>query len=324
MQVDELELLASQFGADDVDTNADSNVDSTDTPPADTPPANTDKGTVTDNKDSEDNEDNDTLFKEEVQKFKDLVGVEEDIEDFSVETISKILNNKVDAVKKQYEALETDPEIKALIEHKKKGGTLESFIQTPATFDKTLFDVNNDNHVESVFTTYWKNIKGLDDEDVELALSALKANPDSLKVKFSKVLDEIESISLKELESYNTKLEDERKQKEEVSKNFLSVIDKGEIGTVKLPPAEKVKFKEYLNSDAYNKNWDALEKDPARMAALEYFVYTNLNLQTDATSTQKVQKRNVVNLIQSNKTKKSNAIEADDIDEVLQQLKQIG
>jgi hypothetical protein len=321
MEVNELEILANQFEPDATDINVDStttNTSTVDVPvdlPVDTPPV--DKPSDDKNTD----EDTDILFKEEVQKFKDLVGVEEDIEDFSVETISKILNGKIESVKKQYENLESDPEIKALIEHKQKGGTLESFIQTPITFNKALFDVNNDNHVETVFTTYWKNIKGLDAEDVELALSALKANPDTLKVKFTKVLDEIESISLKEVETYNAKIEAERKQKEEVSKSFLTVIDKGEIGTIKLPPAEKTKFKEYLNSDTYNANWDALEKDPIKMAILEYFVYNNLNIQTEVK--QNVQKRNVINLIQTDKRKVNDVVDAD-IDEVLQQLKQIG
>lgn len=267
-------------------------------------------------------DDGDDDFNTQVEQFKALVGYDGDIKDFTVETIGEIVKSKIDSAQQEFNKIIDDSEVLAFAEHKKNGGTLDSFKSQPLVFDKSLLSFENDDHVEHVFITYFKQIKGLDDDDVELAIAALKSNPQIIESKFNKVLDEIESITNKEIERYNKVQEDSINKNKEVFKNLITTIDSGEYGVIKLTDKKEIaNFKTYLNSELYNKKWEDIEKDPTKTAIIEYLVYNDFNLDSLTKNANVIaQKRNVVGLI---KTAKRETQKLDEFDEVLGMLNNI-
>lgn len=262
-------------------------------------------------------------FVAQVAEFKAIIGYEGDIEDFSVATIGNIVKEKISKVEADFNKILSDSEVLAFAEHKKNGGTLESFQSKPLVFDKSLFSFQNDAHVETLFTTYFKQIKGLDDDDVELAISALKSNPDIIEAKFNKVLDEIEGISNREIADFNKKETDKIEASKETYKKLVSVIDSGEYGTIKIADKKEVeKFKTYLNSELYNKKWEDIEKDATKTAIIEYLVYNDFNLDALVKNANviNVPKRNTVGLIKTTKEKVEKLDEFDSVIGMIQNM----
>lgn len=206
---------------------------------------------------------------EAINEFKALVGYEGEIEDFSVPSIAKIVNDKVNAVKQEFSSLQEDEDIRALVEWKQKGYTLESFLQVPKVFDKTTIDkdVDGDDIIKYVYKT-----RGFSDDEVTDMFEVLNLDPTKKAAKLDESLNLLETTSKKEHDDYLASIKQEQTKAKEDAEKMLTVINTGELGHLTITDRTEVeKFKTYLNSGESKKVWQTLTAEDA--ATIEYLLY---------------------------------------------------
>lgn len=261
-----------------------------------------------------------------ITKFKELTGYEGEIGDLTVESIAGVVKEIQQNVTSKYSLVDTDPEIKALVEWKAKGGTLEDYFSIPQKFDKTVFDAENEAHVEAVFKSYYGGLKQLNDEEVQEQVDLLKASPDKLKARFGTALDALEQNANSKYDAYIAKIESDKAKAIEDGKALEAVITAGDFGSIKVSKEISTEFSQYLNDkQKYDEKWKAFEADPKKVAIVEYLVYNDCDLSklkgvvTPTTTTT----RKVANLIRTSSDSSSRTKQDLSEDEQLEMLRSV-
>jgi hypothetical protein len=214
-----------------------------------------------------------------IAQFKELTGYEGDVTDLSVEGIAAVVKEIKADIAKNYEAYDNDPELKALIEWKQQGNNIKDYFSIPQKFDKSLFDVENDAHVEAVFKSYYSGLKQLSEEEAQEQIDLLKASPDKQKLRFVTALDAIAKDVDSKYDNYLAELEQSKQKTIEEGKVLASVVESGDFGTIKLTKDEVKGFTSFLNDTAtYESKWAALQSDPKKIAIMEFLAYNDCDL----------------------------------------------
>lgn len=235
----------------------------------------TDLQTVTNSEDSTEETDDSEL----IAQFKELTGYEGNVTDLSVEGIAAVVKEIKADIAKNYEAYDNDPELKALIEWKQQGNNIKDYFSVPQKFDKSLFDIENDAHVDAVFKSYYSGLKQLSEEEAQEQIDLLKASPDKQKLRFATALDAIAKDVDAKYDNYIAELEQNKQKAIEEGKVLASVVESGDFGTIKLTKDEVSGFTSFLNDTAtYESKWASLQSDPKKIAIMEFLAYNDCDL----------------------------------------------
>lgn len=211
----------------------------------------------------------------EINRFKELVGIEEDLEDFSVDSIASVVKTVIEKERESIANLTADEDIKSLIEWKKNGYDLESFLQAPKVFNKADYSVVEDG--DAILSHVYKTMKGLDDGDTMSMIEALSVDPAKKQTKVEEFLSLLETSSKESYDAYVASQQSKVDAKKEQFNQIKQSIDTGDLGyTTITDPNERVAFNKYLNSPEVDKKWASLT--PQQTATLEYLIYKDFNV----------------------------------------------
>lgn len=243
-------------------------------------------------------------------RFKQIIGLDEDIPNLELDTIADLVKNKLDKVTKAY----NDPEIERLVEWKAKGNNLESFFQAPVVFNKASVDIEKDGDL--IIETVLKS-RGFSEEEVKDNLDLLSLDTDKKTKRINEYMDILEATSKKEYEDYVASVEQSNKDAIEKATQIEKVISENKIGLVNIPKEELNPFMSYLNSNEYNDKWKSLT--PEQLAYIEYLVYKDCNIANNKQQTVPPRKSVQVIVTGSKQQNKS-----EDVEEQLALLKKFG
>lgn len=267
-------------------------------------------------------EDDDTSL---INEFKQLTGYEGEVKDLSVAGIAAVVAEIKENEAKKYSVYDSNPQIKAVAEWVAKGGKLEDFLQVPKPFDRTLYKEDNPAHVESVLVSYYKDLKNLTDEEVQEQLDFLAATPDKQKARFTTALDAIEANATAQYQAHIDKVEADRAKALEDGKKLEEVITSGKFQGLTLTKEETTAFYSFIKDEkAYSAKWESLDKDPNKIALLEYLVFNDFDLSKikNFTPIKSNGERKTPNLIRTSGEVKNPKVKMSE-DEVLDSLRSI-
>ena len=211
----------------------------------------------------------------EIARFKETIGFEGDLEDFSVDSIANVVKTVIEKEREAIANLTTDEDIKSLVEWKKNGYDLESFLQAPKVFNKADYSIEQDG--DSILSHVYKNMKGLDEADTNSMIEALSIDPVKKQAKVEEFLGLLETTSKQAYDEYVASQQAKVDAKKEQFNQIKQSIDTGNLGyTTITDPNERVAFNKYLNSNEVDKKWANLT--PQQTAMIEYLIYKDFNI----------------------------------------------
>lgn len=251
----------------------------------------------------------------EIARFKETIGFEGDLEDFSVDSIANVVKTVIEKERESIANLTADEDIKSLIEWKKNGYDLESFLQAPKVFNKADYNVEQDG--DAILSHVYKTMKGLDDGDVTSMIEALSVDPVKKQAKVEEFLGLLETTSKQTYDDYVASQQSKVEAKKEQFNQLKQSIDSGDLGyTTITDPNERVAFNKYLNSPEVDKRWASLT--PQQTATLEYLIYKDFNVSGFKapvnTTVKEEQKRKPIQIVNiTSKTSRSNDTGQEDL-----------
>ena len=206
-----------------------------------------------------------------------------DIKDESVENVQKFFELKEGRIKANAlkELFDADPEVAELIQHKTKGGSIESFkaLKQAQSFP-TEVDENDTDALESIFTMHHKEL-GFSDKKINTLLEAAK-DDDELATEVKEILKVRKEAFTKEAEA-RFKAEkaerDEQFKAEEAVKKELDdmILKKGMIDErIIIPEKQRTEFRKYLTSKEREAKWESLTTQ--QLALIDFMIYNNFEL----------------------------------------------
>jgi hypothetical protein len=181
------------------------------------------------------------------------------------------------------------PEAKNLIDHLAKGNSLETFMeenQVPDYFSMEVNDTDENIETQRNIMKLQFNNAGVDDDVADSLISNLEENgklqssaTDALGKMQNQYKNVIEGKKEQELASQTATQEAAKKQWSEVK----TMVDSGQLGTIKVPASKQGAFWDYLTKPVDNKNTTlrgqknmALTLEQRMM--LEYMVFSEFKI----------------------------------------------
>lgn len=278
--------------------------------------ASTNDGSSIDDGDGGGNGDGDEpSYEEEVALFREELELDENEEvDFSAKGLAKILKSKTESVRSEYEEILNDDEIKGLIEHKKLGGSLETYTHVPKPFDANNYPNETEEQMESNLIKFFSDIKGLDPEVIKPIIADLKNTEGKLEEKSAAALKAFEDRDTKIHKDYldnissskEAEIAAEKVQQEEAEKAWNQVqasIKAGTIGDFKIPKSELEDFTSHINKIAETGQRDLTVND---WMIIDYLKFKNFKVSPESTSNLfPKEPRKTVNLLSKTRTRAS-------------------
>lgn len=211
----------------------------------------------------------------EINRFKELVSFDGELDDFSVDSIAKVLNAKLEVEREAINSLTADEDVKALLDWKQKGYDLESFLTAPKVFNKESYSIDTDG--DAIITHVYKNLKGLNDDDVSAMLDVLNLDPAKKQAKFEEFTSLLETKSKEEYDAFIANQNEIIDNKKAELRQTQAVINSGNLKYLVINDAtEKASFVKYLESPEVGKKWKNLT--PEQAATIEYLIYKDFNI----------------------------------------------
>lgn len=221
-----------------------------------------------DNSDKDDNSDNageqnqqeppadlDDNSEELVSEFFKIIGVEEEVklESFDITALANKTKEIIEKVKSEVEEIKSDDEIGKLIEWKKSGGTLDTFMAIPQRIEYAKYELKEDDEKSQIdaIKTYLLS-KGEEEQEIDERIEFLK-DKGKLFENAQKALINLDKLNEKEVNDYKqseqARVQAEKEKIEAVWKEVETVVKSGVINDYKLPESEKSEFSKYVLRD---------------------------------------------------------------------------
>jgi len=206
-----------------------------------------------------------------------------DVKDESVENVQKFFELKEGRIKSNAlkELFDADPEVAELIQHKTRGGSIESFkaLKQAEAFP-TEVDEKDTDVLENVFVRHHKEL-GFSEKKINTLLEAAK-DDDELASEVREILKVRKEAFTKEA---NARFEEEKAERieqfkaEEAIKKELDeiVLKKGMIDDrIIIPEKQRSEFRKYLTSKEREAKWESLTTQ--QLALIDFMIYNDFQL----------------------------------------------
>lgn len=192
--------------------------------------------------------------------------------------------SEIRAAEKNREFINSDPDVKRLYEHKRRGGTLDDFItKTNNSWQRVKFDATNEDQLKSIIIS----------EQMQAGASKERAQQTADMYKDTGKLKEFAQEAYNTLVKKEKAIEEneikiaEQREKEEIENNIKywentkAVINQGKIGNILIPQADREPFFAYMaipvNKDGYSKEQlDELTEEQSLL--MKYWKYKGFDM----------------------------------------------
>lgn len=247
------------------------------------------------NSNSEEGSEEESLLLEETEKLKTYFGLDS-IESVDAESIIKWADKKLQEATEGY-SLYNNPQVQAFANHIASGGDISNFTAMPQVFDDTKYSIDKPEDVELIIKSYYRDIKGLSDEEIEDTYEVLKTSEEKLKSRYGLAVQEYKKYTQKAVDSYNEQIEAANKEISDWNNNYIEFIDKGTFAGIKLEEKEIKEFKAFMTSDKLVAQRQKYDNDFEFQAYVNYLIYKDFNVNGIVKSSPKAPVRKAVNLL---------------------------
>lgn len=214
---------------------------------------------------------------EEDEDFKDL-----DLEDDSIEAIEKFYGKREEKVKLNavQEFIEEVPEVKDLIEHLTKGGSVKTWKQEQEAKELNIVFEKDDIDGKAAFMVEIYKNKGIPEKRAKLLVEALK-DDNELDTEVDKEVETIKTSEQKKAAADKQReqqefLENQARNKEVIEK-VSGIVKQGKlVNNYVIPDTDKKAFNEFIFSEAISKKYETLSYEQRLM--LDYIIFKDFKI----------------------------------------------